>query len=110
MQGVTVRKFIHVDVDTPEVEPRGASAVEVLVNLAQDHLTRLDDRAIGQSDEVKIADPRDVVAGGQGAGHEQIEHPSDFDQTVRQSSHSRGHGSHAVTLGPAGRTSLAPGA
>jgi hypothetical protein len=98
MERVTVGKLVHVDVHTPKIEANRGPAVQVPVKVYKDRLTLFVDRAVGQSNEIKVADTRNVVAHRQRPSHEKVEDPAKLRKTIRQVGHRRRYVGHAGQL------------
>ena len=58
VQRLEVEKLLTIDVDAAEIETRGRSLVEATMKGREHRLASLVDRAVGERDEVKVADAR----------------------------------------------------
>ena len=98
-----------VDVDTPEVEPRGRTLVEGMVNLAQGCLPRRVDLAVNERDEVEVADTGHVVVRREGPGDPEVADPAEFLELAAQSAQNGQIGAHPGTLGVPDQSGPPPG-
>jgi hypothetical protein len=68
------------------------------VQTGQDVLPCRADRAPRQGNKVEITDPRDVIPGGQGTGHQQIGHPAKAVQPFGKMTDDRRQVAHPASL------------
>jgi hypothetical protein len=107
-----VREQALVDVDAPEVGPRGHSGIELAMQPGERFQPRPVDGAVGDRDEVEVAHARDVVTRRQRPGHPQVEHPPERRQPAGQRSHGGRHvlrGHRDSLPGTRGEEALGPG-
>jgi hypothetical protein len=77
MQGVEVGERSATNIDASQVESRCFSAVQLNVDVSQRFLSCVVDRAVGEGDEVEVADPGQVVTGCRRPTDEQFGHPAE---------------------------------
>ena len=71
-----------VDVHATEVQSRGFTAVQLVVQRGEHHPAGAVDRPFGDRDQVEVTDSRDIVPGGQRPSHPEVADPGELPQPV----------------------------
>ncbi|HET7356508.1 MAG TPA: hypothetical protein VFJ09_07515 [Nocardioidaceae bacterium] len=98
MERVTLEERTVADVDAAEGKPGSRAPVQLAVHSDQRRKPWTVDWAVDDPDQVDIAYPRHVVAVRQRASDEQVTHPAQARQTIRQTGHRSWHLSHRESL------------